>query len=85
MTLSFFYFTKSHGFPASRSLFSFCVRWADEYEKRAWVETHFNPTAVNDLGRGHSSNRMLHDLFVECDKSLLCLANYFTVIPLFVK
>ena len=48
------------------------------------VETHFDPTAVHNLRR-HSSNRMPHDMFADCDLSPLCLAHRITVIPLLLS
>ena len=46
-----------------------------------WVKTHFDPTAVHNLGR-HSSNRLSHDMFAECDLSPLCPTHSFILIPL---
>ena len=50
----------------------------------SWVETHFDPTAVHNLGR-HSSNRMPHEMFADCDLSPLCPAHSFIVIPLLLS
>ena len=54
-------FTWFFSLLAARGLFSFFVRWADEYEK----ETSAN--AVHKFGQ-HFSNRMLHDMFADCDE-----------------
>ena len=48
----------------------FCVYWTYECGKRdlchgPWVETHFDPNAVRDLGR-HCSKRTPHDIFADC-------------------
>ena len=47
------------------------------------VETHFDPT-IHNLGR-HSSNRMPHDMFADCNLSPLYPAHSFTVIPLLLR
>ena len=49
-----------------------------------WVETHFDRTAVHNLGQ-HSSNHMPHDMFVGCDLNSLCPAHSFTVFPLLLS
>ena len=49
-----------------------------------WLETGFDQTVVHNLGR-HSSNRMPHDMFADCDLSPLCSAHSFTVIPLLLS
>ena len=49
-----------------------------------WIETRFYPSAVHNRAR-HSSNRMPHDMFTDCDLSPLCLAHSFTVIPLLLS
>ena len=81
----FFISQKATVFLLAEASFLFAFAVLTSRGKRAWVETHFDPTAVHDLGRGRSSNRMLHDRFADCDKNSLCLANYFTVIPLLLS
>ena len=39
-----------------------------------WVETHFDTSAVHDLGRDYSK-RMSHDKFADCDLGPLCFAH----------
>ena len=59
-------------FPASRRLFSFSVRWADEYGKRDFCHE-------SKLTSIQPSNRMPHDMFADCDLSPLCPAHSFAV------
>ena len=59
-------------FPAG-----FCVRWADGYEQR-----NLSHGSKPSLIQAHSSNRMSHDMFADCDLSPLCPAHSFTAIPL---
>ena len=46
-------------------LFAFTVLMSTGKRPVPWVDTHFDPTAVPNLGR-HSSNRMPHDMFHDC-------------------
>ena len=48
------------------------------------VETHFDPTAVRNLGR-HCSKRMPHDMFADCNLSPLYPAHSFTAILLLFR
>ena len=50
----------------SKGLISCCI--VRERSPLPWIETHFDPTAVHNLGR-HSSNRMPHDMFADYNLS----------------
>ena len=56
-------------------------RRVQEKRPMPWVETYFDPTIVHNLGL-HSSNRMPHDMFADCDLSPPCPAHSFVVFPL---
>ena len=79
-----------HGAPKSFLLAeaSFLLRSLDwrvlEKRPQSWIETHFDPTAVHNLGR-HSSKRMPHDMFADCDLSPLCSAHSFIALPLLLS
>ena len=48
------------------------------------VETQSDPNAVHNLG-WHSSHRIPHDMFADCDLSQLSSTHSFAVIPLLLS
>ena len=66
-------------------LFLLSLGWGvQERRPLPLVQTHFNPTAIHNLGR-YSLNCMNHYMFAYCDLSPLCPSGSFTVIPLLLS